>query len=246
MSAATVTGALRRFLPEFLNSNPPLSQQQRRAIWAITHCRTPALGGRSFACERCGQVHFAFHSCNHKACPQCGREATARWIDRELGKLVGAPYFLLTFTLPSQLRGCFFGPFAKEAYDMFFAASSEALAEKLAAVKGLRAPISGFTAVLHTWNQRMEFHPHLHFLVPGAGLDVRGKVVRIRQADHLVPLPHLQAAFRQHMRRQFEPRGWHADPQVWIKDWGVHIQPAGSGATALKLSVCFGFIMLLD
>jgi hypothetical protein len=234
VSAATVTGALRRFLPEFLNSNPPLSQQQRRAIWAITHCRTPALGGRSFACERCGQVHFAFHSCNHKACPQCGREATARWIDRELGKLVGAPYFLVTFTLPSQLRGCFFGPFAKEAYDMFFAASSQALAEKLAAAKGLRAHISGFTAVLHTWNQRIEFHPHLHFLVPGAGLDVRGKVVRVRQADYLVRLPHLQAAFRHHMRRQFEPRGWHADPQVWSKDWGVHIQPAGSGAAALK------------
>jgi hypothetical protein len=80
----------------------------------------------------------------------------------------------------------------------------------------------------------MEFHPHLHFLVPGAGLDVRGKVVRVRQADYLVRLPHLQAAFRQHMRRQFEARGWHADPQVWIKDWGVHIQPAGSGAAALR------------
>ena len=142
--SATVTGALRRFLPEFQNLNP---QQHRRAIWAITHCRTPALGGPSFACERCGQVHFAFHSCNHKACPQCGREATARWIDRELGKLVGAPYFLVTFTFPSELRGCFFGAFAKEAYDMFFAASSQALAEKLAAAKGLRAHISGFTAV---------------------------------------------------------------------------------------------------
>jgi hypothetical protein len=68
----------------------------------------------------------------------------------------------------------------------------------------------------------------------GAGLDVRGKVVRVRQADYLVRLPHLQAAFRQHMRRQFEARGWHADPQVWIKDWGVHIQPAGSGAAALR------------
>jgi Transposase zinc-binding domain/Putative transposase len=231
---SAATGALRRFLPEFLNSNPPLSQQQRRAIWAITHCRTPALGGRSFACERCGQVHFAFHSCNHKACPQCGGEATARWIDRELGKLVGAPCFLVTFTLPSELRGCFFGPLAKEAYDMFFAASSQALAEKLAAAKGLRAHISGFTAVLHTWNQRMEFHPRLHFLVPGAGLDVRRKVVRLRQADYLVRLPHLQAAFRQHVRRQFEARGWQADPQVWIKDWGVHIQPADSGAAALK------------
>jgi hypothetical protein len=117
---------------------------------------------------------------------------------------------------------------------MFFAASSQAPAEKLAAAKGLRAHISGFTAVLHTWNQRMEFHPHLHFLVPGAGLDVRGKVVRVRQADYLVHLPHLQAAFRQHMRRQFEPHGWQADPQVWIKDWGVHIQPAGSGAAALR------------
>ena len=78
---------------------------------------------------------------------------------------MGAPYFLVTFRLPSELRGCFFGPFAKEAYDMFFAASSEALAEKLAAAKGLRAHISGFTAVLHTWNQRIEFP----LAFPGSG-----------------------------------------------------------------------------
>jgi hypothetical protein len=58
--------------------------------------------------------------------------------------------------------------------------------------------------------------------------------VRVRQADYLVHLPHLQAGFRQHMRGQFEVRGWQADPQVWIKAWGVHIQPAGSGAAALN------------
>ena len=80
----------------------------------------------------------------------------------------------------------------------------------------------------------MEFHPPPAFFGSGAGLNVRGKVVRVRQADYLVRLPHLQAAFRQHMRREFEPSGWHADPQAWIKDWGVHIQPAGSGAAALK------------
>ena len=111
-------GALRRFLPEFLRTDPPLSRQQRRAIWAISHCRTPALGGRSFVCDRCGEVHFAFHSCNHKACPQCGHEATKRWVRRELDKLVGAPYFLVTFTLPSELRSCFLGRFAKEAAAM--------------------------------------------------------------------------------------------------------------------------------
>ena len=94
------------FLPDSYPSDsiPPLSQQKRRAIWAITNCRTPALGGRSFACERCGQVHFAFHSCNHKACPQCGREATARWIDRELGKLVVPSFRVCHVQSPNRRR----------------------------------------------------------------------------------------------------------------------------------------------
>ena len=231
---ATVLGVLRQFLPDFLKTAPPLSSEQRRALWAITHCRTPALGGRAFGCSNCGQVHFAWHSCNHKACPQCGRAATARWVQRELTKLVDAPYFLVTFTLPAQLRSCFFGPFAKEAFDLFFTAVSGALSEKLATAKGLRAAVNGFTAVLHTWNQQMGFHPHIHCLVPGAGLDDRGRLVRVKKPDFLVYLPHLQAAFRQHLRDLFAAHDWQVDPAVWGKDWGVHIQPAGNGASALK------------
>jgi hypothetical protein len=226
--------ALRRFLPEFLKTAPPLSREQRRAIRAITHCRTAALGGRAFACKPCGSLHFAYHSCNHKACPQCGAQATRRWVQRELGKLVNAPYFLVTFTLPAELRGCFFGPLAKQAYDLFFAAVSGALAEKLATDKGLRAHVNGFTAVLHTWNQQLGFHPHIHCLVPGAGLDLHGRPVRIRNPEYLVYLDHLQAAFRQHLYRLLKENDWQVDPAVWSKDWGVHIQPAGSGASALK------------
>lgn len=229
----TVLGALRRFLPEFLKTGPPLSPQQRRAIWAITHCRTAALGGRAFACD-CGQTHFAYHSCNHKACPQCGALATRRWVQRELTKLVNAPYFLVTFTLPAELRGCFFGPLAKEAYDLFFTAASRALSQKLAEDKALRAFVSGFTAVLHTWNQRLEFHPHIHCLVPGAGLDAHGRYVQVKNPEFLVYLPHLQSAFRQHLYQLFKDHNWHVDPAVWGKDWGVHIQPVGSGAPALK------------
>lgn len=230
----TVIEALRRFLPAFLESKPPLSTQQRRAIWAITHCRTMAMGGRVYACPRCAQVHFACHSCNHKACPQCGRQATQRWVARELGKLVNAPYFMVTFTLPSELRECFFGPHARTFYNLFFAASSAALSEKLATQKGFKASVSGFTAVLHTWNQQLNFHPHIHFLVPGAGLRADGKLARVKQAAFLVHLPHLQAAFRQHLHRLLAEAQWQVDPQAWKKDWGVHIQPAGSGASALK------------
>ena len=230
----TVVGALRAFLPQFQASEPALWPQQRRAIRAITHCRTAALGGRAFVCNVCAQVHFAYHSCNHKACPQCGALATRRWVARELHKLVNAPYFLVTFTLPAELRGCFFGPFAKQAYDLFFTAVAAALREKLAADKGLRAATSGFTAVLHTWNQRLGFHPHIHCLVPGAGLNATGDYVRVKSDQFLVYLPHLQAAFRQHFYQLFKEHDWQVDPQVWSKPWGVHIQPAGSGTAAVK------------
>lgn len=231
---ATVLAALRRFLPEFLKTAPPLSRQLRRAIWAITNCRTAALGGRAFGCNSCGHVHFAYHSCNHKACPQCGAQATGRWIQRELAKLVNAPYFLVTFTLPAQLRSCFFGPFAKQAYDLFFAAVASSLTQKLATDKALAAHVCGLTAVLHTWNQRLEFHPHIHCLVPGAGLDAHGNYVRVKNERFLVYLPHLQSAFREHLYRLLKENNWPVDPQVWRKNWGVHIQPAGSGAAALK------------
>lgn len=230
----TVVAALRQFLPEFLREEPLLGADQRRALRAITHCRTEALGGRAFACAVCNRLHFAWHSCNHKACPQCGRAATRAWVQRELAKLVAAPYFLVTFTLPAQLRPCFFGPWAREAYDLFFQAAARALTDKLATAKGLRAATSGFTAVLHTWNQQLGFHPHLHCLVPGAGLDQRGRLVRVKKPNFLLHRPHLQAAFRQQLRELFNVHGWEVDPQVWSKDWGVHLQPAGSGATALK------------
>jgi len=232
--SATVIEALRRFLPPFLATGPPLSAPQRRALRAITRCRTPALGGQAFGCTPCGRVQFAWHSCNHKACPQCGRQATARWVGRELRKRVAAPYFMVTFTLPSELRGEFFGAHAKAAYDLFFTAVSRALSEKLATDKGLRAQVHGFTAMLHTWNQRLGFHPHIHCLVPGVGLEANGQFVRVKQSDFLVYVPHLQAAFRQHAYRLFKEKHWAVDPAVWRLDWGVHIQPAGSGAEALK------------
>jgi hypothetical protein len=231
---ATVLAALRRFVPAWLKTAPTLWPHQRRALWAIDHCRTSALGGQAFGCKQCGRLHFAYHSCNHKACPQCGAQATARWIRRELRKRVDAPYFLVTFTLPSELRGLFFGPQAKEAYDLYFAAVSGALSEKLTADKGLRAPIHGFTAVLHTWTQKLEFHPHIHCLVPGVGLNAQGKLVRVKSPKRLVHLAHLQGAFRQHLYRLLKEKNWSVDPTVWRKDWGVHIQPAGSGTAAVK------------
>lgn len=241
-AGASVIGALRRFLPDFLRENPVLDRARRRAVWALTHCRTAAMGGHVHACEKCGVAHFAFHSCNHRSCPQCGARDTAAWVDRELGKRIAAPYFMVTFTLPEELRVLFFTPSAKALYDAFFAAASGALTTTLENPRWVGAATSGFTMVLHTWNRRLLFHPHIHTITPGAGLDARLNVISVKNAAFLVPQPVLREAFRARFRRELdalrmlpEHRELPAvDPGVWNKDWGVHIQPCGDGKHLIK------------
>ena len=236
---ATVIAALRRFLTEFLDGAPGLNSAQRRALWAIEHCRTPTMGGHLHACEPCGTREFRFHSCNHRSCPQCGRAASAAWVQRQLARRLGAPYFMVTFTLPAQLRPLFFTPIAREVYALFFEAAAHALRVALAHRRSLGATTSGFTLVLHTWNQRLLFHPHLHAIVPGAGLNPRDRVVTVPRASYLAPKAVLRTAFRQHFRQGLaQLAATHdlptVDPSLWQRDWGVVLKPFGDGQNAIK------------
>ena len=231
----TVIDALRRFLPAYLSTRPCLSGVQHRAVWALQNCRTAVMGGHVHGCASCaGERHYAYHSCHHKSCPQCGRAATAEWVRREQSKLIPAPYFMVTFTLPAELRDLFFGPEAKAAYDAFFHASAATLSQTLAEKKWLGAQSSGFTMVLHTWNQKMLFHPHLHCIVPGAGLDAQGNYVVVKEADYLMPADALKEVLKHHFEAQIKALGLSCDPAVWRKKWGVNVQAFGSGANAIK------------
>ena len=237
--SATVIGVLRRFQPDFLRGRPALGKAQWRAIWAITHCRTAEMGGHLHACGKCRTHEFAYHSCNHRACPQCGKAATAEWVERELGKRVGAPYFMVTFTLPEELRCLFFIMEAKEIYHIFFAAASSALSDTLANPRWLGAITSGFTMILHTWNQRLFFHPHLHCIVPGAGIDAQGNVVTVKSAKYLVQQEALMEIFRARFRDKIAALGKELalppiDDGVWRKEWGVHLKDFGSGERAIQ------------
>jgi hypothetical protein len=157
----------------------------------------------------------------------------------ELAKRVGAPYFLVTFTVPEQLRTLFFGPQAKDIYDVFFASASAALADTLARPRWLGARTCGFTALLHTWNQRLGFHPHIHCIVPGAGITASGRVIALKDPNFLVPVKVLSRAFTiafaSHLAARTTQLAIAApDPAVWGKQWGVHIQPFGDGANAVR------------
>lgn len=235
----TAIKALRKFLPAYQAGTPFPDPAKRRAIWALTHCRTAEMGGHVHVCADCGKRDYAFHSCNHRSCPQCGGMGNAKWVKRELDKRVGAPYFMVTFTLPSQLRGLFFSREAKKVYDLFFHAASGSLADVLANPKWLGASKSGFTMVLHTWNQRMGFHPHIHTIVPGAGTDKHGRVVTGRNPAFLIPQKALRGVFRARFRdllaaSELSDELKTVDPAVWAMNWGVDLQPFGSGGNAIR------------
>ena len=96
---------LRQYWPQYERQfGSALLPSHRRAVQAILNCRTPALGGQVFRCVDCRRDHFVYHSCNHRACPQCGHADTTQWLERQRSRLLPVPYYMVTFTVPAQLR----------------------------------------------------------------------------------------------------------------------------------------------
>ena len=166
-----------------------LNHEQGKAVAHILACRTGRLGGHLALCDRCGAKHYAYHSCRDRHCPRCGGLDQRLWAEAQLPHLLPVSYFHVVFTLPVSLRAFFAGELRRHALDALFAAVSEAILET-AATRGL---LPGILAVLHTWNQLLDDHPHLHCLVTGGGLGPRGFVHRRR---FLVTLKALRPVFQ--------------------------------------------------
>ena len=153
-----------------------LSPEQGKAAAHIMACRTGRLGGHAFVCHRCGEKHYAYNSCRDRHCPRCGGLDQAIWAEAQQQHLLPLSYFHLVFTVPASLRPFFLGKGRVHAFEALFAAASETILD-VGARKGL---LLGVLAVLHTWNQLLDNHPHVHCLVPGGGFGPNGFVVMER------------------------------------------------------------------
>ena len=145
-----------------------LTAQQRRTLRAIQRCRTAELGGHVDQCTGCGHQAISYNSCRNRHCPKCQTNARRRWLDARRRELLPTPYGHIVFTLPHELA-----PLAlqnkKVVYGLLFQTSAEALLEVARNPRHLGAEI-GFFSVLHTWNQKLEHHPHVHCVAPAGGL----------------------------------------------------------------------------
>ena len=145
-----------------------LGRTERRVMAAIEVCRTPALGGHVEQCGDCGLVRCAYNSCRNRHCPKCQGLARAEWLEARQAELLPVPYYHVVFTLPAPVAEIAFQN-KRVVYASLFHAAAQALRDIAADPRHLGAEI-GAVAVLHTWGQTLQHHPHLHCIVPGGGL----------------------------------------------------------------------------
>ena len=228
---------LRRHWPAYERKfGARLLPSHRRAVAAILSCRTPALGGQLFRCD-CGQLRFAYHSCNHRACPQCGHADATAWLDRQRRRLLPVPYYLVTFTVPGQLR-VLIRSNQKILYALLLQHSAGALLDVGRDHKDLGAEL-GLLAVLQTWTRDLRFHPHVHCVVPGGGLSADGlRWVNPNVAGYFLPEAALAMRLRTRLKQalqQDHPLLFVQIPRpVWSIDWVADVQAVGRGEPALK------------
>jgi hypothetical protein len=182
--------------------NPVLSREQRKALKDIRDCRTAALGGHLYKCDQCGNRVNVYNSCRNRHCPKCQGAARAKWLAQREAELLPVPYFHVVFTLPHQI-GRLALHNAKLIYNILFRSASQTLLEIAADPKHLGASI-GFLAVLHTWGQKLDLHPHLHCVVPGGGISPDGSRWTACRQSFFLPVRVLSRLFRRKFLRSLQ------------------------------------------
>ena len=218
----------------------------RRTMADIERCRTRPLGGHVYYCDKCEAYVYSYHSCQNRHCPQCGHEAGQRWLAHQQQFRLPAPYFMVTFTLPEELRAV-----ARSnqnlIYNMLFRTSAAAL-QQLAQDPRFVGGQIGMIGVLQTWARDMRYHPHVHYLVPGVGVGFEGQSWRRCGAKFLVHVKPLSILVRGKFQAALKKTELYdqVPDRVWAKAWVVHCEAVGSGEAALKYLAPYIFRVALS
>jgi hypothetical protein len=213
------------YLRRFGDAMPP---SHRRALTDLAGCRTPAMGGRLYVCDHCGRFQYAYLSCRNRACPGCHAKDTHAWLDARQRQLLPVPYFHLVFTVPAHLRERF-RSHQQALYPLLLQTAAQALL-RLAADPHYLGATPAVLAVLHTWSRTLVYHPHVHLLVCGGGLDADGRWKSARPG-FLVPVRALSKLFGgmllDRIAKALPDVSTPAPPRR--QRWVVHCKPAVHG-----------------
>ncbi|MEZ5047951.1 MAG: transposase, partial [Chitinophagaceae bacterium] len=211
-----------------------LNVHQIKTIRAIKICRTKELGGHIDACTSCGTIHISYNSCRNRHCPKCQGHKREAWVQKREQELLPVPYFHVVFTLPSELNNlCMYKP--KELYDSLFESAWQSIAQ-FGKTKNLHM---GMITILHTWGQNLSLHPHVHCIIPGGGINAKGKFEKIRaDGKYLFSVKALSKVFRAKMIASLRKRDINDKllfDKLFNKNWVVYAKcPFGNTSSVIE------------
>ena len=177
-----LSAIIQTFETEFLASyQDALLPSQRQALAAMKHCRTSQSPVMLAQCTDCDSQRFVPHSCGHRHCPHCQQHESQQWLERQLQKQVPAEYFLLTFTLPKELRALAWQQ-QRTLYDLMIRCSWETVKTFAQNDRQLQGNAGAIT-VLHTHSRRLDYHPHVHLVIPAAAIDADKRLWRTKHGS---------------------------------------------------------------
>ena len=233
-----VADVFRRFADDYLTVHDiakrgPMPASHRRAIADIMACRTEALGGHLWRCNKCSAEVYSYHSCKNRSCPKCHTDQTERWLEARKLEMLSCGYFHVTITVPKELR-LMLRANKRDGYALLMKAAADSIIEIARDPRYVGATV-GVLAVLHTWTQQLVYHLHVHCLVTA------GRCPRRRQplASRATRLPSSSQGPGQARARQAQSGAPKAPSRprlaqaAWTKPWVVHCTAWGEGDEAV-------------
>jgi len=208
----------------------------KKALFDISACRTPVMGGQVYKCNSCKSYHYSFHSCGNRSCNNCQNNNADDWLAKNNNLLLPVDYFMITFTLPEELRS-----FARSNQILFYNLLFNCSAKTIDSFSSNPKHIGGkpaYMGILHTWSKKLSFHPHIHYLITAGGLSVNNRQWVSSHNKFLFPVKALSIVFKAKFRdelRKLNPLLFNQiAPQTWTKNWVVNSIPVGNGCHAMK------------
>jgi Putative transposase/Transposase zinc-binding domain len=229
-----VADVFRRFAADYLSAHgASMLPSHQRAIEDILNCRTAALGGQVWRCDTCNTEMFSYHSCNNRSCPKCHTAQTQIWLEHRQAEMLPVPYFHITVTVPAELREVLRAN-QRDGYGVLMQASAAAIIELARDPRYVGGTVA-VLAVLHTWTQQLNLHPHVHCLVSGGGISGDANTWHSARRKFLLPIKALaklvRGKFRALLRRK-RPDLVIADA-IWRVPWILHVTAWGNGEQAV-------------
>ncbi|HUB50364.1 MAG TPA: IS91 family transposase [Acetobacteraceae bacterium] len=229
-----VADVFRRFAADYLSAHgASMLPSHRRAIEDILNCRTAALGGQVWRCETCNTEVFSYHSCRNRSCPKCHTAQTQEWLEHRQAEMLPVPYFHITVTVPAELREVLRAN-QRDGYGVLMQATATAIIELARDPRYVGGTVA-VLAVLHTWTQQLNLHPHVHCLVSGGGISADATAWHPARRKFLLPIKALaklvRGKFHALLRRKCPDL---AIPEaIWRRPWILHVTAWGNGEQAV-------------